>query len=270
GPDPVPRHVRPRPTCAGERSAPPLCAGAATSLRRRHLPSPSRIALPARGESRRGAAARHPGLRGRDRRALVPTRPAPRRRSATVRPVRRSATATPGARRDTKMETGNIIRALACALLLSTGRAAAQEPPPRLTLDEVYALARERSPLLRAAHFAVEASRAREDAAGLPPDPTLEIGAMNLSLPGLAADMPASMAPQIQVMQTLPFPGTLRLARRIAALGTGIARADADEAWWEVRSRVATAFYDIYEVDARIAVLRETLELLRSFQAAAR
>ncbi|HEX7090063.1 MAG TPA: TolC family protein [Longimicrobiales bacterium] len=166
------------------------------------------------------------------------------------------------------MQTGTIIRVLACALLLGTGQAAAQEPPG-FTLDEVYALARERSPVLRAAHFAVEASRAREGAAALPPDPTLEIGAMNLSLPGLSADMPASMAPQIQVMQMLPFPGKLRLARRIAVLGTGIARADADEAWWEVRSRAAAAFYDIYEADARIRVLRETLELLRGFQAAA-
>lgn len=168
------------------------------------------------------------------------------------------------------MKTGSTFRVLACALLLGTGGAAAQEPAPGLTLDQVYALARERSPLLRAAHFAVEASRAREGAASLPPDPTLEIGAMNLSLPGLSADMPASMAPQIQVMQTLPFPGKLRLARRIAALDTGIRRADADEAWWDVRSRAAAAFYDVYEADARIAVLRQTLELLRGFQAAAR
>lgn len=169
-----------------------------------------------------------------------------------------------------EMETRVVIRTLACATLLGGGSAAGQAPPAGITLDEVYALARERSPHVRAAHAVVEASRAREGAASLPPDPTLEIGVMNLSLPGLAPDMPASMAPQIRAMQTLPFPGKLRLARRIAGLGTGIASAEADETWWEVRSSAAAAFYDIYEADAQIVVMRETLDLLRTFEAAAK
>src|SRR5690606_27886707 len=169
-----------------------------------------------------------------------------------------------------EMETRVVIRTLACATLLGGGSAAGQAPPAGITLAEVYALARGRKPPVPAAHAVVEASRAREGAASLPPDPTLEIGVMNLSLPGLAPDMPASMAPQIRAMQTLPFPGKLRLARRIAGLGTGIASAEADETWWEVRSSAAAAFYDIYEADAQIVVMRETLDLLRTFEAAAK
>jgi outer membrane protein TolC len=82
--------------------------------------------------------------------------------------------------------------------------------------------------------------------------------------------MPASMAPSIQLMQMVPFPGKLALAGRIAGREAEIARAGAAEAEWMVRGRAAMAFYEVWQADRQIAVMRETLALLRTFEAVAR
>src|SRR5690606_347831 len=132
-----------------------------------------------------------------------------------------------------------------------TGRRDASEETrqgtPALTLEEAYAIAAGRNPMLAATRAAVDASAAREASAGLPPDPRVEIAAMNLSLPELSDDMPGAMAPSITAMQMLPIAGQLGLNGRIAKQSTQIADAEAAEAWWRVRGRVAAAFYDLHE-----------------------
>jgi outer membrane protein, heavy metal efflux system len=152
----------------------------------------------------------------------------------------------------------------------ASARAAALGALPRhaaaLSLDEVYRLAFERNPMLRAAGAMADATATREASAALPPDPTLQLGVMNFSIPGFATDMASSMAPSIQAMQMVPFPGKLGLSGRIAEQSTEMARAAADERWWEVRTMAAGAFYGIYEIDSQLAVMRETLGLLENFQ----
>ena len=162
----------------------------------------------------------------------------------------------------------------ALALTLAPAAGAAQVPAssgdPTLTVERAYELARARSPMLRAAAAVADAAATREASAGLPPDPMLQVGIMNFSVPGLDADMPTSMAPSIQAMQMLPWFGKLDLSGTIAEQSTAMARADADERWWEVRSRTAMAFYMIYEADRQLAVMRETLGLLRDFEQVAK
>lgn len=159
--------------------------------------------------------------------------------------------------------------------------AAAQGPPsaddpartadgPPLTVEQAYELARSRSPMLRAAGAVADAAATREASAGLPPDPMLQVGIMNFSVPGLETDMATSMVPSIQAMQMLPWFGKLGLSERIAEQSTAMARADSDETWWEVRSRTAMAFYMIYEADRQLEVMRETLGLLRDFEQVAK
>lgn len=131
-----------------------------------------------------------------------------------------------------------------------------------LTLDDVLTLAHERSPRLRAAAALAEAAAYREPAAGTLPDPVLQLGVMNFSVPGLRTDMPNSMAPALQLMQMVPFPGKLGLSGRIVEQSAQMARADADEAWWQIRSQAAMSFYELYEADRKIEVMRETLGLL--------
>jgi outer membrane protein TolC len=160
------------------------------------------------------------------------------------------------------------------ALALAPPAAFAQDARPpgasTVTLAELLDLARARSPRLHAATAAVDAARSREASAGLPPDPVLTVGAMNLSVPGFSADMPTSMAPAIEAMQMLPFPGKLGLRARIAEQETSVAATEAGEAWWGVRTDVATAFYELYAVDRRIEAMRETLGLLGDSERIAR
>jgi outer membrane protein TolC len=98
----------------------------------------------------------------------------------------------------------------------------------------------------------------------------IELGAMNFSLPGLRTDMATSMAPAVQATQTIPFPGKLGLGGKIARQSTAAEAAVADEAWWAVRAQVAIAFYELYEIDQTLAVMTETLGLLKNFEAVAR
>lgn len=138
-----------------------------------------------------------------------------------------------------------------------------------LSLSDVYDAARRGNPRLQAAAAAVDARRAMEASAGLPPDPTVQIGIMNFSVPGFSANMPTSMAPSIEAMQMLPI-GKLGLAGDIAEQATTIAAADAEEAWWAVRSAAAMSFYEIWEADRQVTVMRATLEWLQSFATVAR
>ncbi len=148
----------------------------------------------------------------------------------------------------------------AAAEIRSLGTSAA------LDLAEVYRLIHERNPRLAAAGALADARVAIVPAAGLPPDPFFQVGAMNLSLPDLDADMATSMAPSLQLMQMVPFPGKLGLSRRIAERTGEMARADADETGWEVRAEAAMAFYDLYAADQELTVMGKTLRLLEDFE----
>lgn len=160
------------------------------------------------------------------------------------------------------------------ALVLASGASGQAETPSEpgppggeaLSLARVYELARERNPMLRASAAMAQAVETREASAGLPPDPTLQLGVMNFSIPGFETDMANSMAPSIQAMQMVPFPGKLGLGERIAEQSTEMARAGTDEKWWEVRAMAGNTFFAIYEIDEKLAVMRETLGLLKDFQ----
>jgi outer membrane protein TolC len=172
---------------------------------------------------------------------------------------------------------GRSIEAATLALLALTapGSAYAQEPARNVpadavTLEQIYARAWQRNPRLEAARALAVAVGAQESAAGLVPDPSLQLGVMNLSLPNLRADMPSSMAPSILLMQMVPFPGKLGLSERIAEQSSAMAEANAAETWWEVRSQAAMAFYELYEADRQIEVMQETLALLQDFEQVAK
>jgi outer membrane protein TolC len=143
-------------------------------------------------------------------------------------------------------------------------------PVLELRLEEVYALAAERNPRIAAAVAVADASATMVSSAGLPPDPVFQIGAMNLRLPEFEADMESSMAPSLQLMQMIPFPGKLGLSERIARGTSEMARANAEETAWMIRTEVAMAFYDLYAADRQSEVMRRTLRLLEDFEGVAR
>ena len=141
---------------------------------------------------------------------------------------------------------------------------------PRLTLAEVLEAARQRNPRLQASRSMAEAREVSRSWAGLLPDPRIQLGMMNLSLPGFDADMPSSMAPSVQVTQVLPFPGKLGLEGEIARRSAEMARAGAEESWWAIRARTGRTFWELYATDRRLEVLSETHDRLEDFEHAAR
>ena len=176
------------------------------------------------------------------------------------------------------------VPAVLLALLLVAPTARAQSPATgspggetavggaekRITLPQTYALAAERNPRIAATRAVADASAARVPAAGLPPDPVFQIGAMNLSIPDFDADMASSMAPSLQLMQMIPFPGKLGLSEEIAEKTSEMARSEAGETAWRIRSDAARAFYDLYTADRQIEVMEKTLRLLEDFERVAR
>lgn len=134
--------------------------------------------------------------------------------------------------------------------------------PPRLQLGAVYREARVASPRSEAANALVTASRARIASATLPPDPQVQIGFMNYTIPGLAPMDPIGMT-QLQVMQMLPLAGKLRLSGRVAEAQAQATAERARDVDWDVRTRAAMAFYDLHATDRALDVSRQTLRLLQ-------
>jgi outer membrane protein TolC len=142
----------------------------------------------------------------------------------------------------------------------------AQEAPAQMRLEDVLAAVQQRNPRLRALQAATAAAESRESGASTLPDPMLQLGIMNFGLPDFNADMAMSMAPAVQIMQMVPFPGKLSLKGEIAGLGTEMASAGADEAWWNVRDGASSMFFELYSLDRRLGVMRRTQSLLEDFK----
>lgn len=154
-----------------------------------------------------------------------------------------------------------------CALLASMAStpatASAQAASrSRLVLGDLYGSVRRESPRAEAARALARAAQARIPSAKLPPDPELQLGFMNYSLPGLEPMDPLGMT-QLQLMQMIPVAGKLGISGRIAT-AQALAQAErASDVEWELRSDAAMAFYELYQTDQGLAVSRETLRLLQ-------
>jgi cobalt-zinc-cadmium efflux system outer membrane protein len=92
---------------------------------------------------------------------------------------------------------------------------------------------------------------------------------MNRSLPGFGLSDPLGMN-QVQLMQMVPFPGKLRAAGRVASERAGAERARAADVFWDVRTRAAMTFYELYQMDGSLRVADETLRILQHLAATAR
>ena len=157
-------------------------------------------------------------------------------------------------------------RAFAQSAGRSSGQSSAQSSATAagdtLLLGTVLDAVERANPRMDAARSGARASRARVPAATRPPDPQLQLGWMNYELPSLRP-MDAIGMTQLQLMQMVPVAGKLRLAGAAAT-----ARADATatrvaDVSFDLRTRAAMVFYDIYAVDGSLGVARGTLRLLQ-------
>jgi outer membrane protein TolC len=138
----------------------------------------------------------------------------------------------------------------------------------RLVLGDAYDAASRANPRAEAARALVRAAQARIPSAKLPPDPQLQLGLMNYEVPGLKP-MEALGMKQLQLMQMLPVGGKLGLSGHVAEARAAAEGERSVDVAWDVRSRVAMAFYDLYATDQSLAVARETLRLLQDVRATA-
>ncbi len=140
---------------------------------------------------------------------------------------------------------------------------------PALHLGDVYRALDSANPRIAAAGALARAAHARIAPARRPPDPQLQLGLVNRSLPGFGLSDPLGMN-QLQLMQMIPFPGKLGLGGRVASARADAERARAADVSWDVRTRGAMAFYELYQVDQSLLVAEETLRILQDLGTIAR
>ena len=149
----------------------------------------------------------------------------------------------------------------ALLLLALPGRAAAQDPPPA-TLEQWLTEAHARNPALRAAREEAAASRQRIAQAWALPDPsfgTMVMGDM----------LETRVGPQehvYEVEQLVPFPGKLWQQRAIAKAEAAAQATGAEGVAQDVARDIATAYYDLYAVDATIRDVEDILEQVKQFE----
>ena len=139
----------------------------------------------------------------------------------------------------------------------------------RLGLGQVYRAVEAANPRISAAGALARAADARIAPARRPPDPQLQFGLMNRSLPGFGLADPLGMN-QVQLMQMVPFPGKLRMAGQVASARAEAESARAADVSWDVRARAAMAFYELYQMDRSLQVAEETLRILQDLATTAR
>jgi outer membrane protein TolC len=137
-----------------------------------------------------------------------------------------------------------------------------------LGLGRLYRAVEAASPRIAAAGALARAADARIAPARRPPDPQLQFGLMNRSLPGLGLADPLGMN-QVQLMQMVPFPGKLRMAGQVASARAEAQRARSTDVSWDIRARAAMAFYELYQMDRSLLVAQETLRILQDLAATA-
>lgn len=173
--------------------------------------------------------------------------------------------------------TSGMCRSVVFALLLAvfafplpawTQAGPGAEAGSTLELNSLIAEVISRNPRIEAAASLERAVRSRIPASTRPPDPEVQFGFMNYSLPNLAP-MPGIGMPQLQIMQMLPLGGKLRLAGQSAQARASAANARMESAITELRNETADLFYDLYSADQNLIIAREALRSAREIATAA-
>ena len=137
----------------------------------------------------------------------------------------------------------------------SHGQQRAQEP---VALDSLVARAIATNPDIAAARNRFTAMRARIAPAGSRPDPMLMAGLINVPVNNFSLSDDDMTMKMIGVSQTVPYPGKLRLARRIAELQADAQTVVTDSIRLSVIREVKTAYYEVAYIDAALQTARRT------------
>jgi cobalt-zinc-cadmium efflux system outer membrane protein len=151
--------------------------------------------------------------------------------------------------------------------MLPTARA--EDAPEKITLPRLLDLASKNHPELAAAKARVDAARGQTIQAGLYPNPTVTPGIEELA----NKDGPAG-TPGVSISQEFVTGGKLRLAQAAASYGQTVAERQAITRWFEVATRVRSAFYELLTArqetevagDA-VRISQESLKTIKALEA---
>lgn len=139
---------------------------------------------------------------------------------------------------------------------------AAAAPESPLGLDDLVCEAVESNPGVQAARARVEAQRRRVPQARALPDPVLTVGWMGDIKPFGVQRNDSSSFRSVSALQSIPFPGKLKLRGQIADR-------EAEAAWWDyeaarrrVVAEVKLAYYDYFYAHKAIEITLKNKDLL--------
>lgn len=127
----------------------------------------------------------------------------------------------------------------------------------KVQVDEFVARALERNPRLAKAQHLIEAAQGRTLQAGLYPNPTLDIAGDELG----DRTGPGGIWTAPKFSQEIVTGGKLTLAQAVAAREVDIATLTLLRERYELAGAVRSAFYDVYALEQRVAVLDELVKL---------
>jgi outer membrane protein TolC len=146
---------------------------------------------------------------------------------------------------------------IAAVLTVYPAEARAQESEAT-SLDSLVARTIAANPDLAGAENRATAMRARVAPAGARPDPMLIAGLVNVPVNDFSLSDEDMTMKMIGVSQTIPYPGKLRLARRVAELQAEEQSVVSDSIRLAVIRDVKTAYYEIAYIDAALQTANRT------------
>ena len=129
-------------------------------------------------------------------------------------------------------------------------------------LQSLIAEALERSPTLAQRQAAVHAASLRIRPAGSLPDPMLTVGVMDLLLPRFEFNRSDFTEVDVELLQEIPWPGTLGARSAAARATASLARADEALGRRDVIVALAAAYYRLRYAVTALEALRRQRELL--------
>lgn len=157
---------------------------------------------------------------------------------------------------------------LALWLALAPAISVAAEPPTapaerRLTLEEAVATAVRNNPGLAAVEARARAIAAVPSQESALPDPTLGFAARNLPTDTFSRSQEDMTMMEVEIEQTIPFPGKLGLKEDAARYEAEGAFLEAAEAKLRLVRDVRTAWWELFYLDRAREVLKRNFEITR-------
>jgi cobalt-zinc-cadmium efflux system outer membrane protein len=138
------------------------------------------------------------------------------------------------------------------------GRAQLNAKSPLVTLEQVQSIARENNPTLRQAKAQIRAAKARQQQAGLYPNPTVGYTGDEIRGGSVGGGKEGFF-----VEQTIVTGGKLRLSREVFGKQAQLATIEADEQRIRVESAVQMAFIRVLAAQEMLDARRELLKILQ-------